>query len=194
MTPVISVEDDADGVAHLEFFHCIEHTYFGWFVKWKDIYKINDNVCHIIQNRWYHDCHKDWGNCESNACHREFKPRGGDHPCFRPLCSCSCPFFPLCSWFRPLFPYLFLFVFAFVLILFALSRPLISKTNAKTQKRIYHTEQTRYLWLLLWSTQCTRANCGSPLSKIRDNLEADGSHTNSKIQNDMHQIWNWQIG
>ena len=84
--------------------------------------------------------------------------------------------------------------FSFVLILFALSRPLISKTNAKTQKRVYHTEQTRYWWLLLWSTQCTRANCGSPLSKIRDNLEADGSHTNSKIQNDMHQIWNWQIG
>ena len=113
--------------------------------------------------------------------------------CSWPLCSCSCPF-PLCSWFRPLFPYLFLFVFAFVLILFAFSRPLISKTNAKTQKRVYHTEQTRYWWLLLWSTQCTRANCGSPLSKIRDNLEADGSHTNSKIQNDMHQIWNWQIG
>ena len=53
-------------------------------------------------------------------------------------------FFPLCSWFRPLFPYLFLFVFAFVLILFALSRPSISKTTAKTQKRVYHTEQTRY--------------------------------------------------
>ena len=84
-----------------------------------DIYKINDNVCHIIQNRRYHDCHKDRGNCESNACHREFKPRGGDHPCFVlfvrvlvlfssfflvsssfslsfSLCFCFCPY-PLCS-------------------------------------------------------------------------------------------------
>ena len=91
VTPVISVEDDADGVAHLDFFHCIDHIYFCWFVKWIDIYKMSDNVCHFLQNRRYHDCHKDRGNGESNACHREFKPRGGDHPCFRPLCSCSCP-------------------------------------------------------------------------------------------------------